>query len=89
VCQTARDRYENDPQLAHGGWLVDLPQSEIGTWPVKEAPFTMSTTPPAIGGRLRRNGPNYGEDTDYVLSTVLGLPAEQIRQLRESGVVSG
>jgi crotonobetainyl-CoA:carnitine CoA-transferase CaiB-like acyl-CoA transferase len=89
VCQTARDRCENDPQLAHGGWLVDLPQTEIGTWPVKEAPFTMSATPPAIGGRLRRSGPNYGEDTEYVLSSVLGLSAERIRQLTESGVVSG
>lgn len=89
VCQTARDRFEDDPQLAHGGWLVDLPQTEIGTWPVKESPFMMSATPPAIGGRLRRSGPNYGEDTDYVLSTILGLPPERIRQLRDSGVVSG
>jgi crotonobetainyl-CoA:carnitine CoA-transferase CaiB-like acyl-CoA transferase len=86
-CQSARDRCENDPQLAHGGWLVDLPQTEIGTWPVKEAPFTMSLTPPAMGGRLRRSGPNYGEDSHFVLSSLLGLSDERIAELTESGVV--
>jgi crotonobetainyl-CoA:carnitine CoA-transferase CaiB-like acyl-CoA transferase len=89
ACQTARDRVESDPQLAHEGWLVDLPQTDIGTWPVKEAPFTMSVTPPAMGGRLRRHGPNYGEDNDYVLKAVLGLSDDRIRELAESGVVGG
>jgi crotonobetainyl-CoA:carnitine CoA-transferase CaiB-like acyl-CoA transferase len=89
ACQTARDRVESDPQLAHDGWLVDLPQTDIGTWPVKEAPFMMSVTPPAMGGRLRRHGPNYGEDNDYVLKTVLGLSDDRIGELAESGVVGG
>jgi crotonobetainyl-CoA:carnitine CoA-transferase CaiB-like acyl-CoA transferase len=87
VCQTARDRVESDPQLAHDGWLVDLPQTEIGTWPVKEAPFTMSVTPPAMGGRLHRHGPSYAEDDGYVLSTVLGLSRERIKELADLGVV--
>ena len=29
---------ELDPQLRHLDWLVDLTQTEIGTWPVKECP---------------------------------------------------
>ena len=38
VCQNAQDRYETDPQLAHLNWLVELEQTEIGRWPVKEHP---------------------------------------------------
>jgi crotonobetainyl-CoA:carnitine CoA-transferase CaiB-like acyl-CoA transferase len=89
TCQTARDRFESDPQLKHNGWLVDLPQTDIGTWPVKEAPFTMSATPPAMGGKLHRHGPNYAEDSSYVLKTILGLSDEKITQLSECGVVGG
>jgi crotonobetainyl-CoA:carnitine CoA-transferase CaiB-like acyl-CoA transferase len=87
VCQTAKDRCERDPQLEHDGWLVELEQSEIGTWPVKEVPGQMSETPPYIGGFLDRHGPSYGEDTDYVMSTILGLTAEEIEQLRVDGVL--
>ncbi len=87
VCQTARDRIERDPQLAFGEWLVELNQTELGTFPVRELPFSMSATPPAIGGRLRRSGPNYGEDNDYVLGTILGLSEAEVAELKLSGVV--
>ena len=86
VCQTAQDRYEWDPQLKHLEWLVELNQSEIGTWPVKEVPVKLSETPPYIGGFLDRHGPTYGEDNDYVLRTLLGLSEHQIAQLAEDGV---
>ena len=87
VCQTAQDRYEVDPQLAHLGWLVELPQTEIGTWPVKDHPVRMSETPARMGGPSNRSGPNYGEDTDAVLGGILGLDAEEIAGLRARGVV--
>ena len=35
VCQTAQDRCDTDPQLAHLNWLVELEQAEIGRWPAK------------------------------------------------------
>jgi len=85
VCQTAEDRYERDPQLKHLGWLVELNQSEIGTWPVKEVPGKFSETPPYIGGILDRHGPSYGEDNDYVLREILGLAQDQIAQLAKEG----
>jgi crotonobetainyl-CoA:carnitine CoA-transferase CaiB-like acyl-CoA transferase len=88
VCQTARDKCEIDPQLAHLGWLVDLPQTDLGSWPAKEAPFTMTETPPAVGGRLRRHGPNYGEDSDYVLTEVLGLAPDDVQRLKDAGVIA-
>lgn len=87
VCQDAQDRYETDPQLKHLNWLVELDQTEMGTWPVKEHPVRMEKTPAYMGGRLNRSGPNYGEDTDYVLSEILGYDAAHIDNLRQGGVV--
>jgi crotonobetainyl-CoA:carnitine CoA-transferase CaiB-like acyl-CoA transferase len=87
VCQTAQDRYETDPQLAHLEWMVELPQSEIGTWPVKDVPVDLTETPARIGGPLGRSGPNYGEDTERVLQEVLQLDAEDIAGLRKEGVL--
>ncbi|GAA1836020.1 CoA transferase [Pseudonocardia ailaonensis] len=87
VCQTAQDRVERDPQLAHLGWLVELDQSEIGRWPVKELPTTFSVTPPYIGGRYDRSGPSYGEDTEQVLGSVLGLTPSEVDKLREIGAL--
>jgi crotonobetainyl-CoA:carnitine CoA-transferase CaiB-like acyl-CoA transferase len=87
VCQTAQDRCADDPQLAHLGWQVELTQSEIGTWPVKEIPVHMSHTPPYIGGIYDRHGPSYGEDTDKVLTEILHLSPDQIAELRSTGVI--
>jgi crotonobetainyl-CoA:carnitine CoA-transferase CaiB-like acyl-CoA transferase len=85
VCQTAQDRCERDPQLRHLGWLTELRQSEIGTWPVKEVPVQFSETPPYIGGFLDRHGPSYGEDNDHVLRHILGLDESQIERLTREG----
>jgi crotonobetainyl-CoA:carnitine CoA-transferase CaiB-like acyl-CoA transferase len=87
MCQTAADRCDRDPQLSHNNWMVSLPHTDIGSWPVKEVPFRMEDTPPTIGGPLQRQGPNYGEDSDYVLTELLGLSEEAVHSLRNSGVV--
>lgn len=87
VCQTAEDRCERDPQLRHLRWLVELDQTEIGRWPVREIPVSMDETPPYIGGMLNRHGPNYGEDTHYVLTQLLGLKPGEIAELEADGVL--
>jgi len=87
ICQTAQDRYEGDPQLRHLQWLIELPQSEIGTWPVKGFPARLDRSPAYAGGLLGRSGPSYGEDTERVLSSALGMTAEQVAALRAAGVV--
>lgn len=87
VCQTAQDRYESDPQLHHLEWLVELDQKEMGRWPVKEHPGDLSETPTYIGGRHDHSGPNYGEHTDEVLSSILDMSEAEIRELREIGAV--
>jgi crotonobetainyl-CoA:carnitine CoA-transferase CaiB-like acyl-CoA transferase len=87
VCQTARDRCDADPQLAHLGWTIELEQEEIGTWPVKETPIKFSRTPTYIGGPLDRHGPSYGQDTDELLKRLLELDEAEIAQLHADGVV--
>jgi crotonobetainyl-CoA:carnitine CoA-transferase CaiB-like acyl-CoA transferase len=88
VCQEAQDRYELDPQLHHLGWLVEVDQTEIGRWPIKEIPIHFEQTPSYIGGTVNRGAPNYGEDNIYVLSEILHLDEAQIRDLYDDGVVS-
>jgi crotonobetainyl-CoA:carnitine CoA-transferase CaiB-like acyl-CoA transferase len=87
VCQTAEDRCETDPQLRHLNWLVERDQTSIGGWPVRELPTKFSGTPADMGGILGRSGPDYGEDTDYVLRSILGLTADEVTELREQGAV--
>ena len=46
-------------------------------------PTKFSCTPSYIGGKINRSGPNYGEDTEYVLHTILGRSLADIARLRE------
>jgi crotonobetainyl-CoA:carnitine CoA-transferase CaiB-like acyl-CoA transferase len=87
VCQTAEDRCDTDPQLAHLEWLTEVTGTKIGTWPVAEVPVHMSATPPYIGGMIDRGAPCYGEDNEYVLGELLGYTTRQIRDLQADGVI--
>ena len=57
--------------------MVELSQTEIGTWPVKEFPVKFSETPPYMGGMIDRHGPNYGEDNEYVYGSLLGISKQE------------
>ncbi len=87
VCQTAEDRVEHDPQLRHLGWMTELTQDEIGTWPAKKTPISMSLTPLHTGGPVDRHGPSYGQDTEYVLRRLSGLGGSDIQELKTEGVI--
>ncbi|HEY4410141.1 MAG TPA: CoA transferase [Acidimicrobiia bacterium] len=87
VCQTAGDRCDHDPQLAHLGWLTEVTGTKIGRWPIAEAPFRLSATPPHIGGVLDRGAPGYGEDNEWVLGELLGMTTKQIADLADEGVI--
>jgi crotonobetainyl-CoA:carnitine CoA-transferase CaiB-like acyl-CoA transferase len=87
VCQTAEDRCERDPQLAHLEWLTEVTGTKIGTWPVAEVAVDLSATPAHIGGAIDRGAPCYGEDTEYVLGELLGMTKSEIADLAEEGVV--
>lgn len=87
VCQTAEDRVDKDPQLASLDWLVELPQTEMGTWPVREVPIRYGSTPATQGGALGRGAPNYGEDNDYVFKEILGLTDDEVELLAKEDVI--
>ena len=87
AAQTAADRYDRDPQLAHLDWLTEVEGTKIGRWPVYELPVDMSATPSHAGGRTQRGAPNYGEDNEYVLGELLGMSTTEIGRLRSEGVI--
>lgn len=87
VCQTAADRCDIDPQLAHLEWLTEVTGTAIGRWPLAEVPVKLDRTPAYIGGRPDRGAPMYGEDNEYVYGELLGLSTAQIARLAEENVI--
>jgi crotonobetainyl-CoA:carnitine CoA-transferase CaiB-like acyl-CoA transferase len=86
VCQTAEDRCDHDPQLAHLAWLTEVTGSKIGRWPVAEVPVKLSESPAFAGGRIDRGAPCYGEDNEYVYGELLGMTKREIADLAAEGV---
>ncbi len=87
VCQTAADRCDRDPQLAHLKWLTELDGTKIGRWPVAEFPVKLAATPAYAGGFINRGAPCYGEDNDWVLGELLGMSKTEITALADEGVI--
>ena len=87
VCQNAEDRCDNDPQLRHLNWLTEVTGTKIGTWPVYELPMKFSQTPAYIGGPIDRGAPGYGEDNEWLLTTMLGMSKSDVEKLAEEGVI--
>jgi crotonobetainyl-CoA:carnitine CoA-transferase CaiB-like acyl-CoA transferase len=87
VCQTAEDRCEHDPQLAEQHWMTEVSAPRIGSWPVTEMPFRMSSTPPHMGGLPVRGAPLYGEDNEYILGELLGYSSADIRAFAADDVI--
>jgi crotonobetainyl-CoA:carnitine CoA-transferase CaiB-like acyl-CoA transferase len=87
VAQTAEDRCDIDPQLAHLKWLTEVPNPSIGTWPVAEVPFDLSRTPPHAGGWIDKGAPVYGEHNYEVYAEVLGLSAAEVDALAAEDVI--
>ena len=73
-----------DAQLAHRGHFVELEHPKFGKVTVERWPFRLSRTP----GGPRRHSPTLGYDNAYVLETLLGYSADQVRGLVEKGVLA-
>ena len=65
----------HDPHLRERGYLVELEHPEVGKRIDAGIPWTMSATPCQIW----RAAPLLGQDTDYVLRSLLGYLVEKIR----------
>ena len=87
VVQRAADRFDRDPQLKARGYYVDLPHSEIGTWPIEGFPAKLSASPAYVGGLTGRASPKLGEDNEFVYRGILGLGADELATLREEDVI--
>jgi crotonobetainyl-CoA:carnitine CoA-transferase CaiB-like acyl-CoA transferase len=82
--QNARDLVEDDEHLRERGYFTTY-QHLLGEEAfVDGVPFKMSATP----GSVRRAGPGYGIDNEYVFGDILGLPLAEIVRLREAGVIA-
>ncbi|GAA2669519.1 CoA transferase [Nonomuraea recticatena] len=72
-----------DPQYEALNTFVELPDEELGSVTVQNVLFRLSETP----GEVRWTGRPLGRDTDEVLGDLDYTP-EQIKQLRENGVIA-
>lgn len=75
--------YPHDDQLRHRGHLVEVEHPRHGSTFVEGPRFLLSETP----GRPRRAAPSLGQDTDVVLSELLGYDEDHIRTLHEKGAL--
>ncbi|MCC6436124.1 MAG: CoA transferase [Acidimicrobiales bacterium] len=73
----------DDPHIRHRGLLVETDHPAVGRIRQVRPPARYSRTP----STLRRHAPCFGEHTDEILADVLGRTPDQVRSLRESGVV--
>ena len=87
VCQNAEDRVDKDPQLRHLKWLTEVTGTKIGTWPIYELPMKFSRTPAYIGGPIDPGAPGYGEDNEWLLTSMLGMTKSDVSKLAEEGVI--
>jgi crotonobetainyl-CoA:carnitine CoA-transferase CaiB-like acyl-CoA transferase len=72
-----------NPHVEARGFFVELEHPEVGKRRHLGIPWKMSRTPCEI----RRPAPCLGQDTDYVLETILGLSREEVASLREKEVL--
>jgi crotonobetainyl-CoA:carnitine CoA-transferase CaiB-like acyl-CoA transferase len=74
----------DDPQVQALDMITTVDDPELSAVRMQNVLFRMSQTP----GSIRFTGRDLGADTDTVLGTELGLPAEKLTELRERGIVA-
>jgi CoA:oxalate CoA-transferase len=72
-----------DPQVTARGMIVTVDQPGGGRFEVVNSPFKFSRTPAGVGGPA----PGLGEDTDQVLTRLLGMSIEEVNRLRLDHVI--
>ncbi|SEF67599.1 Crotonobetainyl-CoA:carnitine CoA-transferase CaiB [Thermomonospora echinospora] len=81
--QHAGDLNERDPQLAHRGTFFELDHPVIGEARFEGSPVLFSGIEPDHW----RSAPLLGEDNEYVFTTLLGMPQEEIAELTREGIL--
>ena len=73
----------DDPQLAHREHFVTLTHPFLGEGRYERNGFRLSASPSGYD----RPGPTIGQDNEWVLGDILGLPADEMARLSESGAL--
>ena len=79
VVAASRDFCE-DEQLAHRNQIRTLPHPTLGQTQVEGSRYALSETP----AEFHRPAPVFGQDEEYVLTTLLGYTPAQVETLRTS-----
>ncbi len=77
------DDLPNDEQALANDYIVNYDHPEIGPTKLVGVPIMLSKTP----GNPRGRAPELGENTEMILTELLGYSWEDVAQLRESGVI--
>lgn len=72
-----------DPQLAHRGHFIQAEHAELGPVTIESSRFKLSDTP----AQVRRAGPVYGQDNEFVLREILGLSEDEVVEYIAAGAV--
>jgi crotonobetainyl-CoA:carnitine CoA-transferase CaiB-like acyl-CoA transferase len=73
----------HDPHLLARGWWLEAERRFVGRHVVPRAPYAMDGARPGF----HRPAPTLGEHNEEVLAAVLGLPAAEIAQLEQTGII--
>ena len=82
MVQNARDKVDDDPQLAARAFYPELDHAELGRKKFEGLPIHLSRSP----GAPYQAAPLLGEHTDYVLREILRLSDQEIAELAENAV---
>ena len=83
IASTNKDLFE-DPQLGSRPFFVELEHPEVGVRKHTGPPWHMERTPSAV----KKPAPILGQDTDDVMTRVLGYTVEEVAKLREAGALN-
>jgi CoA:oxalate CoA-transferase len=73
----------DDPQVVANEYIVDYEHPEIGKTKVVGVPVILSETP----GNPRGRAPQLGENTELILTDLLGFSWDDVARLHEEGVI--
>jgi benzylsuccinate CoA-transferase BbsF subunit len=82
IASTNKDLFE-DPQLGGRNFFVELEHPEVGVRRHTGPPWHMDRTP----SEVKKPAPILGQDTDDVMTRVLGYTDEEVAKLREVGAL--
>jgi CoA:oxalate CoA-transferase len=77
------DDLPTDPQVLANEYVVDYDHPELGRMQVVGVPVMLSQTP----GNPRGRAPELGENTELILTELLGYSWDDVAKLREAGVI--